>query len=65
MSNGMIRFKGTLTTEAPVTVSYINRENRLPRTSHDGVYLNAGTLRGPLRKAALSGRHGITPECRN
>lgn len=53
MSNGFIRFQGTLTAVSPISVSYPDREHALPRTPHGEVFLNGGTLRGVLRKAAL------------
>lgn len=53
MDNGMIRFKGQLTAEAPIHVSYPDMNGKLPRTPHGEAFLNGGTLRGPLRKAAL------------
>lgn len=53
METGMIRFKGQLTAEAPIHVSYPEMNGKLPRTPHGEAFLNGGTLRGPLRKAAL------------
>lgn len=53
MDSGMIRFKGHLMAEAPIQVSYPGMDGKLPRTPHGEAYLNGGTLRGPLRKAAL------------
>ena len=40
--------------EAPITVSYLGMNERLSRTPHGQVFLNGGTLRGPLRKAGLN-----------
>lgn len=53
MNQGMIRFKGHLTAEAPLQVSYPDLDGKLPRTPHGEAFLNGGTLRGPLRKCAL------------
>lgn len=44
---------GYITAESPVAVSYFGMDERLPRTPHGQVFLNGGTLRGPLRKAGL------------
>lgn len=51
--HGMIRLKGHLTAETPIQVSYPDMNGKLPRTPHGEVFLNGGTLRGPLRKCAL------------
>lgn len=48
----MIRLKGTITARAPINVTYPDATG-LPRTPHGEVMLEGGTLRGPLRKAAL------------
>jgi len=53
MNEGMIRFLGHLTAEAPIQVSYPDMDGKLPRTPHGEALLNGGTLRGPLRKSAL------------
>lgn len=50
---GMIRFEGQIVAEGPINVSYFGSDGRLPRTPHGEVFLNAGTLRGPLRKAGM------------
>jgi hypothetical protein len=50
---GMVRFEGHLEAEAPLYVTYFGSEGRLPRTPHGEVFLNAGTFRGPLRKAGM------------
>ena len=50
---GFITLDGSLTTENALTVSYIGLDQKLPRTPHGEVLLNAGTIRGPLRKAAV------------
>lgn len=44
---------GHITAEAPISVNYFGMDHRLPRTPHGQTFLNGGTLRGPLRKAAL------------
>lgn len=48
------QLSGLITAEAPITVDYVGMEQRLPRTPHGQVFLNGGTLRGPLRKAGLT-----------
>ncbi|RUR29719.1 hypothetical protein ELY33_12300 [Vreelandella andesensis] len=48
------QLSGHITAEAPITVSYFGMDERLPRTPHGQVFLNGGTLRGPLRKAGLN-----------
>lgn len=45
--------KGAFVAQAPITVSYVGQDQRIPRTPHGQAFLNGGTLRGPLRKAAL------------
>jgi len=50
---GFIRLDGQLHTETALTVSYMDRDQKLPRTPHGEVMLNGGTMRGPLRKAAV------------
>lgn len=45
--------KGHLVAQTPIAVSYVDLDGKLPKTPHGQVYLNGGTLRGPLRKAAL------------
>lgn len=45
--------RGEITATAPLSVSYVGLDGRLPRTPHGEAFLNSGTLRGPLRKAAL------------
>ncbi|MFB9146265.1 hypothetical protein ACFFU2_06990 [Halomonas alkalicola] len=45
--------RGEITATAPLSVTYVGLDGRLPRTPHGEVFLNSGTLRGPLRKAAL------------
>lgn len=47
------QLSGVITAEAPITVDYFGMDQRLPRTPHGQVFLNGGTLRGPLRKAGL------------
>lgn len=47
------QLSGYITAEAPLNVSYLGMDERLPRTPHGQVFLNGGTLRGPLRKAGL------------
>src|SRR5690554_1583408 len=47
------QLSGVITAEAPIAVDYFGMEQRLPRTPHGQVFLNGGTLRGPLRKAGL------------
>lgn len=47
------QLSGYITAEAPINVSYFGMDERLPRTPHGEVFLNGGTLRGPLRKAGL------------
>lgn len=47
------QLSGYITAEAPLNVSYFGLDERLPRTPHGQVFLNGGTLRGPLRKAGL------------
>lgn len=44
---------GHITAETPIAVSYFGMNERLPRTPHGEAFLNAGTLRVPLRKAGL------------
>lgn len=63
----MIRFQGTITARAPITVSYPEHVG-LPRTPHGEVVLHGGTFRGPLRKAAyhavrdhLARARGVSP----
>ena len=46
--------RGHLTARSPISVSYIGLDGALPRTPHGQVFLNGGTLRGPLRKSALN-----------
>ena len=46
--------KGHLLAQTAIAVSYIDLDGKLPRTPHGKAYLNGGTLRGPLRKAALN-----------
>ncbi|MDR5899480.1 hypothetical protein QC823_10815 [Halomonas vilamensis] len=48
------QLSGHITAEAPINVSYFGMDERLPRTPHGQVFLNGGTLRGPLRKAGLN-----------
>lgn len=48
------QLSGHITAEAPLNVSYFGMDERLPRTPHGQVFLNGGTLRGPLRKAGLN-----------
>lgn len=48
------QLSGHITAEAPIAVSYFGMDERLPRTPHGQVFLNGGTLRGPLRKAGLN-----------
>lgn len=45
--------RGEITANSPIAVSYVGLNGKLPRTPHGEVFLNSGTLRGPLRKAAL------------
>ena len=45
--------RGEITATAPLSVTYVGLDGKLPRTPHGEVFLNSGTLRGPLRKAAL------------
>lgn len=52
-NHGFIDFIGTLTTQSALTVSYMGEGGLLPRTPHGEVMLNGGTIRGPLRKAAV------------
>jgi len=46
--------KGQLLAQTAIAVSYVDLEGKLPRTPHGQTYLNGGTFRGPLRKAALN-----------
>lgn len=46
--------RGHLTAQSPISVSYVGLNGTLPRTPHGQAFLNGGTLRGPLRKAALN-----------
>lgn len=50
---GFIQIQGELVTETATTVTYFGMDT-LPRTPHGEVMLNGGTIRGPLRKAALN-----------
>lgn len=58
----MIKLKGKLTATGPISVSYVEMNGVLPRTPHGEVYLNGGTLRGPLRNAALQAIRGLLAE---
>lgn len=60
----MIRFEGTVTAAAPITVSYVDSEG-LPRTPHDEVVIHGGTFRGPLRKAAFRAVRGALADAGN
>lgn len=46
---GMIRFRGTITTQGPVAVSYPGAEQSIPSTPDGRPMLFGNTLRGPLR----------------
>ena len=50
---GFVRIEGQLVTQTALTVSYMDMDQKLPRTPHGEVMLNGGTIRGPLRKAAV------------
>ena len=53
MQRAQYILRGHITAIDPISVSYIGLDGKLPRTPHGEAFLNSGTLRGPLRKAAL------------
>jgi hypothetical protein len=52
-NHGTIEAIGSLTTVNALSVSYMNEDGKMIRTPHGEVMLNGGTMRGPLRKAAV------------
>lgn len=61
-NHGFISIDGALLTESPLSVMYKDMNGRLPRTPHGEVMLNGGTMRGPLRKAAVRVVRRLTAE---
>lgn len=53
MTRAQYILRGHITAVDPISVSYLGMDKKLPRTPHGEAFLNSGTLRGPLRKAAL------------